>query len=72
MSGTIKLYHRGEIVRQQSYYEKRDRRRIIDQWRKLYGKAFVRAELIDVPDEVLYGDDARSDREVKYLQRCCI
>ena len=40
MIGTVSLYHHGSIVQSNQFNTEKHREKLIDQWKRLYGKGF--------------------------------
>lgn len=48
MKGTISISHNGHIVQQLLFTSEWNRSRIIEKWKRLYGKGFKNAEVSEV------------------------
>lgn len=50
MSGTIELYQKEELIRRLDYKHEAHKKKILANWKLLYGKGMKRCEVIDIPD----------------------
>lgn len=51
MKGTISISHNGNIIQQLQFRDEWNRTRIIEKWKKMYGKGFKNAEVSEVIEE---------------------
>lgn len=49
MSGTVSLYHFGEIVTLRKYDCNAEKRKAVEYWKKIYGPGFKHCEIVDDP-----------------------
>lgn len=50
MPGTVMLYHGVECIRSLSFRDEWHKKRIIDQWKRLYAKGFDKTKVVSVYD----------------------
>ena len=63
MTGIIELIHLGNIIKRTSYDGPARKKKIIQSWKRLYGKGFDKATLNDIPDRkiVITGTFSKGD-----------